>query len=113
MSKKNFEVLQENNLQYKISQEKRLVKCTIYAHGVFYTAQAKCVEGDTFDVEFGKRLAYLRAIKKMKLGEIKFFNAYLAELKQLPTQDEIQGKIDYLGDGVKNLDTKIADLLKH
>lgn len=110
MSKK-AEFRQENNLLYKISQEKRVVKCTIYAHGVFFTGVAKCDQRDEFDVDYGKRLAYLRAIRKMKIGEIRAVCAYIEQLKKLPTIAELEDKVNYLQKGVENLNTKIADQL--
>lgn len=111
MSKKNVQVLQENNLQYKISQEKRYVKCSIYAHGVYFTGTAKCDDRDEFDAQFGKRLAYLRAIRKMKQGLIKATQMFLEEIQALPSVEEINDKVKYLTAGVEHLDAKIDELL--
>ena len=44
--------------------DNNMVIATLYYHHKKYVGKAKCAPEDTFDYEFGKKLAYDRALKK-------------------------------------------------
>lgn len=60
--------------QFTINEEQRTVKCLlevaeicdgILFPGEFYSGKAKCSQEDTWDVSFGKQLAFSRAVDKL------------------------------------------------
>ena len=44
-----------------------------------YVGKAKCSEDDTFDVEFGKKLAYQRAVAKLNTAKVKTLKRFEKE----------------------------------
>ena len=44
-----------------------------------YVGKAKCSEDDTFDIEFGKKLAYQRAVAKLNTAKIKTLRRFKKE----------------------------------
>ena len=64
-----------------------------------YVGKAKCSDDDTFDVEFGKKLAYQRAVAKLNTAkvktlkrfekeQIKYFNLLLDDMHKISDKCE-------------------------
>ena len=66
-------------VDYKINGNK--VSCVIFVNKksgkVGYVGRAKCNPSDKFDAEFGKELAYKRALLKLKKAEARSHSAYV------------------------------------
>ena len=88
------------NVEYYIDETKKVVVCKLTGcegslnynmcqigypyHPDFllnnsYVGKAKCSEDDTFDAEFGKRLAYQRAVVKLNTAKIKTLKRFEKE----------------------------------
>lgn len=77
--------------QYKIDEEKGIVKYTVKCHGRYFTGKAKVNKeaGDVFNLDLGKRIAKLRALSKMKSAQL--YEALEAQsfLRQLIEKEQI------------------------
>lgn len=69
-------------VQYKINENQHKVSCVIFVDTkngkVGYVGRAKCNPSDKFDVEFGKELAYKRALLKLKKAQTKMHREYVS-----------------------------------
>ena len=88
------------DVEYYVDEEKKVVVCKLtgcegslmcdmcqlgYPHhpdffvNDSYVGKAKCSEDDTFDVEFGKKLAYQRAVAKLNTAKVKALKRFEKE----------------------------------
>ena len=92
------------SVKYYIDKEKKVVVCKLtgceenlmsdiyqdiyqtgYQHHSYfllndsYVGKAKCSENDTFDIEFGKKLAYQRAVVKLNTAKVKILKRFEKE----------------------------------
>ena len=87
-------------IEYYVDEEKKVVVCKLtgceggsmcdmcqvgYPHhpdfvlNDSYVSKAKCFEDDTFDAEFGKKLAYQRAVTKLNTAKVKTLKRFKKE----------------------------------
>lgn len=96
---------------YKVNEQKGIVKYTVKANGRYFTGKAKCnfEDGDKFDLEQGKRIAKLRAIRKMKIAQLKEALFVLEQLQiLLSAKDDIDGRVQIYTQSICSLDEKLA-----
>lgn len=96
---------------YKIDETKGLVKYTVKANGNYYTGHAKCnfEDGDKFDLEKGKRIAKLRAVKKMKQAQLKEAMALQYHIRiLLAVQEDIENDIQKYTQSLVSIEDKLA-----
>lgn len=55
---------------YTIDEEKKSVVFTFKAYNKMFYGKSVCSNNDVFNVETGMRIAYLKALKKMKMHRI-------------------------------------------
>lgn len=55
--------------------EGRVVVASLMNHGKKYVGAAKCMPGDTFNLEIGQKLAEARANKKSAQADVRFWKA--------------------------------------
>lgn len=99
---------------YKVDEKNGIVKYTVKANGEFYTGRAKCNfdDGDKFDIEKGKRIAKLRAVKKMKSAQLKEALYVQGELRKLiEMQDDVDSKVQIYTQSLVSITEKLADVL--
>lgn len=67
---------------YKFYFGKKEVVCVSHFAGKEYKGRAKCSPLDTFDIEYGKRLAQARCDVKIAVARIKHHARILSELEE-------------------------------
>lgn len=96
---------------YKIDETKGLVKYTVKANGSYYTGRAKCnfEDGDMFNLDKGKRIAKLRAVKKMKQAQLKEAMALQYNIRMLlAVQEDIENDIQKYTQSLVSIEDKLA-----
>lgn len=103
-----------NKYHFYYHKENNTVVCTTLYKGQMVRGVAKCDPCDEFDVELGKKLAYLRC--KMKFARKKFKRALQAERDALFAANRVQGDLDkaceFVNDSGAQLDDAICELRK-
>lgn len=100
---------------YKVNKRKGTVEYTTKAYDVYYTGKAKVnkEDGDVFDEATGKRIAFLRAIMKMKKSLLKENLNYLEFIRNVSSmEEEIQTKVQLLTESYYRLEEKLNDIIK-
>lgn len=96
---------------YKVDETKGLVKYTVKANGNYYTGKAKCnfEDGDKFDLEKGKRIAKLRAVKKMKQAQLKEAMELQYHIRMLVAmQEDLENDIQKYTQSLVSIEDKLA-----
>lgn len=96
---------------YQIDEQKGIVKHTVKAYDMYFTGVAKTnfEDGDTFDVEKGKRIAKLRALSKMKKHLLKEAMTDLELIRELAsTEDELIDYIQKMTESLNYIQNKLA-----
>ena len=96
---------------YQIDEEKGIVKHTVKAYDEYYTGIAKVntEAGDVFDVEKGKRIAKLRAVRKMKKALLKDALSDLEFVREIASCEEnVQDYIQKLTESLNYIQNKLA-----
>ena len=77
-----------------------------------YVGKAKCSEDDTFDIEFGKKLAYQRAVAKLNTAKVKTLKRFEKEQVKFFNQllDTIHGISDKCERIVTSKETTIKEM---
>ena len=100
----------KNNYKIYIDEKNKTVIAVCRYAGRNVRAIAKCSPEDTFDVDFGTKLAIARC--EVKVAKIKIQNASAAYMKASVAADEAQRKYDnmkqYYMDSVDQLDKASA-----
>lgn len=96
---------------YKVDEKQGLVKYTVKANGNYYTGRAKCnfEDGDTFNLEKGKRIAKLRAVKKMKQAQLKEAIELQDQIRMLlAIQEDLENDIQKYTQSLVSIEDKLA-----
>lgn len=96
---------------YKVDETKGLVKYTVKANGNYYTGKAKCnfEDGDKFDLEKGKRIAKLRAVKKMKQAQLKEAMELQYHIRMLVAmQEDLENDVQKYTQSLVSIEDKLA-----
>lgn len=96
---------------YKVDEQKGIVKYTVKANGRYFTGKSKCnfEDGDKFDLEQGKRIAKLRAIRKMKIAQLKAALHVQEQLQiLLSAKNNIDERVQVYTQSICSLDEKLA-----
>lgn len=97
---------------YQIDEEKGIVKHTVKAYDEYYTGIAKVntEAGDVFDVEKGKRIAKLRAVRKMKKALLKDALRDLEFVREIASCEEnVQEYIQKLTESISYIDNRLLE----
>ena len=97
---------------YQIDEEKGIVKHTVKAYDEYYTGIAKVntEAGDVFDVEKGKRIAKLRAVRKMKKALLKDALSDLEFVREIASCEEnVQEYIQKLTESISYIDNRLLE----
>ena len=96
---------------YKVDETKGLVKYTVKANGNYYTGRAKCnfEDGDMFNLDKGKRIAKLRAVKKMKQAQLKEAMELQYHIRMLVAmQEDLENDIQKCTQSLVSIEDKLA-----
>lgn len=100
--------------KFYVNKEKNEIIAVTHYGNKTIRGIAKCNPEDTFDVEYGKKLAVARA--EVKVAKAKIKNASAAYLKASVAADEAQRKYDkmkqYYMDSVDQFDNAMAEVDK-
>ena len=62
-------------VKYKVMEDKRVVLCILKTDYAFrFVGKAKCLPTDKFNEERGKKIAYLRALLKLKKKDLQYMD---------------------------------------
>ena len=104
----------KNNYKIYVDEKNKTVIAVCRYAGRNIRAIAKCSPEDTFDIDFGTKLAKARC--EVKVAKMKIKNASAAYLKASVAADEAQRKYDkmkqYYMDSVDQFDNAMAEVDK-
>lgn len=103
-----------NKYHFYHNKDTGTIVCTTMYKGQMVRGVAKCSPDDNFDLDTGKRLAYLRCRlrymkKKAKRANAVYKEAVIAEAK---ARDRLQHMIEFVQDAEEQIQTAANELLK-
>ena len=101
---------------FKINGNK--VSCVVFSNkksgSVGYVGRAKCNPTDSFDEEFGKNLAYKRALLKLKKAEVAEHSKNAKKIEPtLRRYNRHMNGIKYGSESIKRIKQEIANILSN
>jgi hypothetical protein len=101
----NINITYGDNYNFYYSQATRSVICTTYYKGKIVKGVAKCDPNDTFDLETGRQLAYLRCRKKFfKRKFERAADTYArAVVEANRAEDRRQRAVEFINDATREL----------